>query len=734
MTFRKSILLLISLSMIAALVACSSSSAPPPPPSITVTLSTVPASLQVGATQAITATVANDSKNGGVTWTVTCGSAGACGSFNPTSTASGASTTYTAPAAVPTGNTVTITATSVTDTTKTAVATFTITPPPGLAVTLSTPPPSSMAPSAQQSIAATVANDPQNLGVTWSCAPGNSPATCGSFSSNQTASGVAVTYTAPATTGNVVITATSVTDTTKSASATITITSAVSGTLTPGNYVFSLSGTDANFDLYSVSGVFTLAGDGLTITGGEQDFVDYTYEAIYDPITGGSVSAVGDGTGNLLVTLNTADICIGPGAGNSTCTGNGTETLVATLVSNSKAVVAEYDTWATSSGTLDLQNSAAAAATPSGGYAFFVGGVDLGDYALAVGGIINVDNNPSPGSISGAGSIFDANDGGTVFSPEAFNASSVTAPDGLGRVTFTLNPTDTTDFAQIVMVGYIVDATHLRLVESLDDNFSITGGTAFGQGANTGTFSSSSVSGNSYVVGLAGFDDFGVFQGAGLLTAGATTFSGFVNYNDLTGTGIQAPDPVTEGTNTYTVDSTGRVSIPGMTDANGNANFNFQLYLDGNGNALALTLDNNDVLAGLSYQQTGGGSFTAASFSGTYAMDVSGADATYEDEFDAVGPIAADGIGTFTGAVDLNWFFTDLFPDLSVSGTFTAAANGVFSSATAAGSGITGLDLTSCPTGCTDDAFAYYVIDPTRIVAIETDPNQLTLGFFRLQQ
>ena len=79
MTYRKSILLLISLSMIAALVACSSSSTPP----ITVTLSVVPTSLQVGATQAITATVANDSANRGVTWSCTPGnSAATCGSFS----------------------------------------------------------------------------------------------------------------------------------------------------------------------------------------------------------------------------------------------------------------------------------------------------------------------------------------------------------------------------------------------------------------------------------------------------------------------------------------------------------------------------------------------------------------------------------------------------------------------------------------------------------------------------
>jgi hypothetical protein len=75
---------------------------------------------------------------------------------------------------------------------------------------------------------ATVTGDSANKGVTWALSgAGCSAATCGALSSATSASGTAVTYTAPATTPNpaaVTIAATSVTDTTKSASATITIT------------------------------------------------------------------------------------------------------------------------------------------------------------------------------------------------------------------------------------------------------------------------------------------------------------------------------------------------------------------------------------------------------------------------------------------------------------------------------------------------------------------------------
>ncbi len=88
-----------------------------------------PSSLVANTTAALTATVANDTANKGVTWTVSCGTS-VCGFFNPAQTASGTATSYLAPLAVPTGNTVTVTATSVTDTSKTATATITITAPP----------------------------------------------------------------------------------------------------------------------------------------------------------------------------------------------------------------------------------------------------------------------------------------------------------------------------------------------------------------------------------------------------------------------------------------------------------------------------------------------------------------------------------------------------------------------------------------------------------------------------
>ncbi len=78
---------------------------PPPPPS----------SMAAGGMAQMAATVSNDPTYAGVNWTVSCGNS-SCGSFNPAATSGGAIgdvTVYTAPAAVPSGGTVTVTASSI---------------------------------------------------------------------------------------------------------------------------------------------------------------------------------------------------------------------------------------------------------------------------------------------------------------------------------------------------------------------------------------------------------------------------------------------------------------------------------------------------------------------------------------------------------------------------------------------------------------------------------------------
>lgn len=111
--------LLLTIAAAIFLPACGPAAYVAPPISVAFTTGeTPPTAMTVSESCGVAATVTNDSKNQGVTWKVTCGSAG-CGTFTPTdASASTVPITYTSPAAIPAGNTVTLTATSVTDPTK----------------------------------------------------------------------------------------------------------------------------------------------------------------------------------------------------------------------------------------------------------------------------------------------------------------------------------------------------------------------------------------------------------------------------------------------------------------------------------------------------------------------------------------------------------------------------------------------------------------------------------------
>lgn len=99
-------------------------------------------------------------------------------------------------------------------------------PPIAVAFTAGLTPPTSMEASANVNVAATVTNDPARAGVNLTVTCGGDP--CGSFDTpNPVASGSPVIYHAPdsvPTDDTVTLTATSVTDTTKSVSAIVTIT------------------------------------------------------------------------------------------------------------------------------------------------------------------------------------------------------------------------------------------------------------------------------------------------------------------------------------------------------------------------------------------------------------------------------------------------------------------------------------------------------------------------------
>jgi hypothetical protein len=225
---------------------------------ITVTVSPASVSIFTKGQQQFTASVTG-TFNGIVTWSVSgTGCSGlACGSIS-------ASGLYTAPASVPSNPVITVSATSIVDGTR-GTATVTIRSATIIAVNIS-PTYATIAVNGQQQFTATVTGT-SNVAVNWSVSGiGCVGASCGTVSS----SGL---YTAPAAVPTVAIatvTATSVADPTKSASATVVIqsASAINVTISPTSAVV-MTGAQQQFTA-TVTGTtnlavtWTLSGTGCT--------------------------------------------------------------------------------------------------------------------------------------------------------------------------------------------------------------------------------------------------------------------------------------------------------------------------------------------------------------------------------------------------------------------------------------------------------------------------------------
>jgi hypothetical protein len=720
--------------------------------------------------------------NASVTFTVVAGSSGASGSFaiggtvdSETTNSQGIATTSQTLTANSTAGTYTVSAMT---TGASTPATFTLTNNPGPAADLvlsSGNNQSAVVSTTYASLVAQVTDSDGNgvsgVNIQFTVVPGGTSAG-GTFtggastetvSSDTNGNATVSDLTANSTVGAFTVTAAPTTATLTPPSVTFNETNVPVPPLAAGNYVFFVSGTDSGAagngpSPYALAGAFATNNLGQ-ITGGLQDFSDFSYNVAAEAITGGSVAAsTTPGDTNITITINTGDTNIGPGA---TTLGGGSGTLVldVSMASATRGLAIEYDTWASSKGELDLQTStgplcpSASSSTPCS-YAFGLGGVDAFGLGLGVGGVIEVD---SVGGISGNGSVFDINDfcgdyngstcSGASFPDNALTASTVGSPstNPYGFVTFSLNSGLFASSPGILLDGYIVDANHVFLVENWlnlstgdcnDALCSTTGGLALAQ-TGTGSFATSSISGSNYVVSMFGSDDNGPLQSAGVLafSSSSSSLGGDLSYNDITVQNAQGGEAITGGT--YHVDGpgsgntdsgTGRVTLTGVTDTGADFLYDLELYLTGDGHALVISMDAGntssapDVLGGLSWQQASG--LTVGSFSGNYAY--AGDGFVSGDEVDEVGVVNSNGSSTVSGFADENGTIAGagLTPDTSLSATYGPGTNG--------GSGVNGVfDVTS--SGGSATPFTAYLVDDTQGVIIENDNVELLLGYFANQ-
>lgn len=510
----------------------------------------------------------------------------------------------------------------------------------GASLTIAITAPASLAASTTANLSATVTHDPQAGGVTWSCAPAGF---CGTFTLAQTASGATTVYMAPpiaptATGGSVIITATSVTIPTGTATASITITG-----MATQNFTFYVTGEENNFaddPYYSIAGVVQIAnlvstGGVFAVTGGEQDYSDgdgiTSPQPSGDTIIGGGLVPAGDGTGTL--TLVTSNSSLGV---------SGTETFAVSFANPNHALITQFDGTATSSGSLDLQTSTA---LPSGSFAFVASGTSSnpGFLPAAYGGVFTITSSALSGTV-------DTNIGGAV-TPDAPFTASLSTPDAFGRGAIT----SATGIATSINY-YVVGPEVFRFID-VDSTADTAVGSAYGQGA-VPAFSNGSIGDSVFLVENP--DD--AYAAVGQFKASAGThFNGVGDLNELNNA-IQLTVQPIRGTYALAANGYGSMTFnAGYGDVT-----TFGIYavdptlnvLDPNsstdgGGALVAEMDANLVGTGLLVPQT---DVVATDFAGYYSFGAQGAtdsDGLFEFDFVGAANVTEPG-GSFVGTGDLS--------------------------------------------------------------------------------
>lgn len=633
-----------------------------PAPAISVTISNPIASITAGsAAVTLNATVQNDSTNSGVSWTLTAGGAACsptCGSLSGTSSTS---VTYTPPATVPVSpdNAPTITATSVANASVSTTDAFTITAPvvQPIIVSIANPITSITAGAAAVTVNATVQNDATNSGVTWTLTANGSTCspTCGSLTGSTATS---VSYvppsSVPAAPDNVpTITATSVADTTKSASDAFTITSSTSANndaLLKGQYAFLVGG-------YDYAQVVSLTADGNgNITGGEEDIIGPGFNTSDQnaTITSGSYTVGSDNRG----TVTFADTI-----GNTITFTIAVGTVSGGVATQGQMIGNAFESVQT--GTFSLQNTAAfSTSTLSGSYAFgFPGWDGNGNPSVSIGSF-----TISSGTVTNG--LFDENDDGSVSTSVAFSGALGTA-DSNGRATLNLTVGGS---SALPIPCYVVSAGKWYCA-AYEGGLGVTYGTILQQTG--GPFSAASLSGNTVyeeqsengvpaphtLLGVLTFD------GAGSVTASLDADDG------------GGADQTVTGSATYTVTSAanGRVVL---TPSGGNP---IVLYMIGSNHAFTMDESTTPGFGTLEAQETG--PFVNASLKGTAyfgTLPLVSPPAVAGPGMSSPPPLlyfsgiaSADGAGNISQVVDgVSSFSGTVTSGVSSTDTYTVGSNG----------------------------------------------------------
>ena len=601
--------------------------------------------------------------------------------------------------------------------------------PPGtttgtLTVQMVQAPPTSLLAGGSTAIVANVLYDKKNGGVTWSCAPAGD---CGSFSPATTAYNVGTQYTAPTlsiVSKPIQITATSVTDSSQSASASVLIYGGV--TLLNGQYAFVLGAGNGSFGMV---GSVAFDGNGNIVAGEADGSANGFYTTI--PSITGTYSLDPTGHGYISMSLS-----------GTSCCGTLQQTHGITATSSSHVVIAEDDQFngltIGAVGSMDLQSAGPAfsASQLSGGYSFTLSGYSGANGANASwGGIFNADG---VGSLHGG--VFDENFGGGAGYGSVPFTGTFTPPDTYGRGTLTFSATTDTPSSSTQYAYYLVTPEVLRITSITNTGNAGNTGSAFGQGSVATT--------NSALTGNFIFSDFGFTSDANGGESGAAAGQFTTDGNGNITAGIMDlnafgnPSTIALAGSTYSISGSARGTVIGPSGQT------YNVYLtdptlnlldpnnpSGAGGALLLETDAADTIGVMIPQTDTTGTLTGGNAIMLSDQNNLGGCCNYDGGYTGQFAVSASNAGTFSGEGD----FQGMGPNNAtpivgpLSGTFSAdgANPGRFT-----GSITTSPAFPLAPVGNTTpgtENISYYLANGSQGFVIETDTIAPVFGLIEAQ-
>jgi hypothetical protein len=488
-----------------------------------------------------------------------------------------------------------------------------------------------------------------------------------------------------------------------------------------GTYAFSMSGTD-NVQGLAIARIGSFHADGQgNITMAIEDVNDggsfSTFNFTAAPASTYTMTSNGKGT----LTLSHPDVV------NPSLADNFTFTIA--LDSTSGGLMIETDGSSTMSGNFQLQSINSSFATA---YAFDFSGVDLGNQTSA-----SFIGQFTTNGVSGiTGGVMDINDGASPSGQLSIQPGTITLDptnfSNFGRGTLTLTTTVSSQVVALSYVFYVVDASHMIVVEN--DSVATGVGSAVAQ-TNVPTTVAAFPGSYVFAVGGGAFSGglFGSLARAGRFTTdvnGTITnlsldedFSGGVNVFPKSG-GFSGA--------TLTIDpsGTGRGTL-NFTDVTRNQPFVYVFYLASATQGFIQDNSANVVADGSITAQTG--SFSAASLAGSYAINWSGVNLTngFEEDFVGVIPVtSASSNNIASGVVD----FTELgdgkiFTNIPVNGFLTLQGDGSLGGALG-----NALQLTTAQSPSTTFNFRAYLISNNTIIIVGVDSGRVVIGTAVRQQ